>query len=84
MEYILNEHLLFIISEGYLENLKQLSVKCDILFVLRIENVFGGKFDSKTIVLGEDKRFESIHHQLDVWHKSIKLTKKLDEVEIVS
>ena len=35
-------------------------------------------------VLGEDERIESIHHQFDVWHKSIKLTKELNEVEIIS
>ena len=49
MEYILNEHLLFIISEGYLETLKQLSVKCDILFVMRIENVLGKNLIAKQL-----------------------------------
>ena len=44
---------------------------------------FGGTLIAK-FVLGEDERFESIHYQLDVRHKSIKLTKKLNEVEIIS
>ena len=42
------------------------------------------EFDSKTIVLVKDESFESIHHPLDVWHKSIKLTKKLNEEETIS
>ena len=49
MEYILNEHLLFIISEGYLENLKQLPVNCDILFVMRTENVLGKNLIAKQL-----------------------------------
>ena len=44
----------------------------------------GEGFDSKTIVLVKDESFESIHHPLDLWHKSIKLTKKLNEEETIS
>lgn len=31
--------------------------------------------------LGDDKRFKDIHHELDIWHKSTKLTSKLNEVK---
>ena len=46
----------------------------------------GGRweFGREIIALVEDERFESIYHQLDVWHKSIILTRKLSEVEIIS
>ena len=38
MENIWNKNKIkFIIFAGYLENLKQLSVKCDVLFVMRID-----------------------------------------------
>ena len=31
----------------------------------------------------EKEWFESIHHQLDVWHENIKLTKKYNDVEVI-
>ena len=45
----------------------------------------GGRweFGREIIALVEDERFESIYHQLDVWHKSIILTRKLNEMEII-